>query len=72
MSAPLVDYTALLNETYAVLQTKVPAQLLAPQVGIVCGSGLSSLAEKSMREMVLVPYSLLEGFGRSTGARTLR
>ncbi|KAF8260161.1 nucleoside phosphorylase domain-containing protein [Lactarius quietus] len=34
-------------------------------VGIVCGSGLGTLAD-SITERVIVPYSLLEGFGEST------
>ncbi|THH12763.1 hypothetical protein EW146_g7383 [Bondarzewia mesenterica] len=47
------------------LSKRLPPRLLAPRVGIVCGSGLSNLAE-SLRDVVLVPYSDLEGFGRST------
>ena len=45
----------------------LPAHLRNPQVGIVCGSGLGTLAE-SITERVIVPYSTLEGFGESTGA----
>lgn len=57
----------MLSATYATLSGKLPEKLLAPKVGIVCGSGLSTLAD-SLREVVLVPYSELEGFGKSTGA----
>jgi purine-nucleoside phosphorylase len=45
----------------------LPPRLRIPQVGIVCGSGLGTLAE-SITERVIVPYSTLEGFGESTGA----
>ncbi|THH09013.1 hypothetical protein EW145_g2324 [Phellinidium pouzarii] len=55
----------MLEATYETLQEKVPANLLCPKVGIVCGSGLSTLAS-SMRDAVLVPYEQLKGFGRST------
>ncbi|EPQ51758.1 inosine guanosine and [Gloeophyllum trabeum ATCC 11539] len=48
-----------------ILGTLLPEQLLKPQVGIVCGSGLSTLAA-SFRERVEVPYSSLKGFGTST------
>lgn len=58
----------MLSATHATLSGKLPEKLLAPKVGIVCGSGLSTLAD-SLREVVLVPYSELEGFGKSTGAR---
>jgi purine nucleoside phosphorylase len=44
----------------------LPAHLRNPRVGIVCGSGLGTLA-KSITERVIVPYSTLEGFGESTG-----
>jgi purine-nucleoside phosphorylase len=43
----------------------VPKQLQLPKIGIVCGSGLSGLADR-MREEVLVPYEDLKGFSEST------
>ena len=49
------------------LSKLLPPRLLAPRVGIVCGSGLSTLAS-SLREIVEVPYSALAGFATSTGA----
>ena len=58
-----LPFTATLD----VLARVVPAHLLKPEVGIVCGSGLSTLAA-SLRDVVHVPYSSLEGFGESTGA----
>ncbi|TFK52960.1 inosine guanosine and xanthosine phosphorylase family protein [Heliocybe sulcata] len=48
-----------------ILATILPERLLKPQVGIVCGSGLSTLAA-SFRERIEVPYSSLKGFGIST------
>jgi len=57
----------LLESTYSTLKTKLPETLLSPKVGIVCGSGLSTLAD-SLQDAVLVPYDELEGFGRSTVA----
>lgn len=50
----------------ATLRQRLPARLLKPTVGIVCGSGLSTLAN-SLRDVVIVPYADLEGFGTSTG-----
>ncbi|KAH8112833.1 hypothetical protein DFH11DRAFT_1778333 [Phellopilus nigrolimitatus] len=55
----------MLETTYTTLKEKLPAKLLAPKVGIVCGSGLSTLAD-SLRDVILVPYEQLEGFGKST------
>ncbi|KAH8080715.1 nucleoside phosphorylase domain-containing protein [Cristinia sonorae] len=53
--------------TLDVLATLVPEKLLKPRFGIVCGSGLSTLAS-SLRDVVEVPYSSLKGFGTSTVA----
>jgi len=41
-------------------------RLQHPRIGIVCGSGLSTLVS-SLKDVVLLPYSQLEGFGDSTG-----
>lgn len=38
-----------------------------PLLGIVCGSGLSTLVNK-LSDTVQIPYSQLPGFGQSTGA----
>lgn len=54
------------DETLKTIYERVPESLARPRVGIVCGSGLSTLAE-SMREVVYVPYESLKGFGSSTG-----
>jgi len=53
------------NATLETLRKIVPAHLLEAKVGIVCGSGLSTLAS-SLRETTLVPYADLEGFGHSS------
>lgn len=52
--------------TLDVLAALLPEHLLKPKFGIVCGSGLSTLAS-SMRDVIEVPYSSLKGFTRSTG-----
>jgi purine-nucleoside phosphorylase len=41
-------------------------RLLKPRIGIVCGSGLSTLVS-SLKDVVQLPYSQLQGFGESTG-----
>ncbi|KAI8996666.1 hypothetical protein BD414DRAFT_209384 [Trametes punicea] len=51
--------------TLAKLASLLPEKLCRPHVGIVCGSGLSTLAA-SFREVVEVPYAALPGFGKST------
>lgn len=62
MAQPQADTFA---GTLDVLASILPAHLLKPRVGIVCGSGLSTLAS-SLRDKVEVPYSSLKGFGKST------
>lgn len=57
----------MLDSTIGTLKARLPPNLSEPRVGIVCGSGLSTLAN-SLREIVKVPYAELEGFGKSTGA----
>lgn len=47
------------------LASRLPAHLQKPRVGIVCGSGLSILVH-SLRDVIEVPYTELEGFGHST------
>ncbi|KAH9903197.1 hypothetical protein C8Q73DRAFT_673654 [Cubamyces lactineus] len=51
--------------TLATLASLLPENLRRPQVGIVCGSGLSTLAA-ALREVVEIPYASLPGFGKST------
>jgi len=61
MSEPSLPFASTLD----ILANILPERLLKPKIGIVCGSGLSTLAS-SLREVVEVPYSALEGFGKST------
>ncbi|KAI0313879.1 nucleoside phosphorylase domain-containing protein [Amylostereum chailletii] len=49
----------------AILSHLLPKHLQSPRIGVVCGSGLSTLAA-NFRDVVQVPYSDLEGFGHST------
>jgi len=53
------------------LAQRVPQHLRPPKVGIICGSGLSTLAE-SLTDTVYVPYGELPGFGISTGTISSR
>lgn len=52
--------------TLDVLARIVPEHLQKPRIGIVCGSGLSTLVS-SLRDVFEVPYTALEGFAKSTG-----
>ncbi|KAI9069360.1 hypothetical protein FKP32DRAFT_1608444 [Trametes sanguinea] len=51
--------------TLAKLASLLPEKLRRPQVGIVCGSGLNTLAA-AIRDKVEVTYAELPGFGSST------
>lgn len=62
MSVQQVSFAATID----VLRQHVPEKLIHPRVGIVCGSGLSTLAS-SLREQVLVSYDTIPGFATSTG-----
>ncbi|CCA76300.1 related to PNP1-purine-nucleoside phosphorylase [Serendipita indica DSM 11827] len=53
--------------TIAAIRAQVPADLAAPRIGIVCGSGLSTLASH-FRDKVEVAYDSLPGFVKSTVA----
>jgi hypothetical protein len=66
-SSKLAMSSAASTKNIVKLAELLPAHLRNPQVGIVCGSGLGTLAE-SITERVIIPYSTLEGFGESTGA----
>ncbi|KZS96828.1 inosine guanosine and [Sistotremastrum niveocremeum HHB9708] len=63
--SPTINIDQLFASSLETLRSHVPERLLSPKVGIVCGSGLSTLAD-SMRDIHSVPYSLLDGFGSST------
>lgn len=59
-----------LLQTLGVLDSLLPGKLRKPLVGIVCGSGLSGLAE-SFKDVVKIPYEKLPGFSKSTGAMNI-
>lgn len=64
-STNTLNVNATSAENIARLAKLLPAELCNPQVGIVCGSGLGTLAE-SITQRVIVPYSVLQGFGQSS------
>ena len=68
MSADHAESTLNLpfEETLTKIRSLLPEKLHKPQVGIVCGSGLHTLAA-AIRDVVEVPYASLPGFGKSTG-----
>ena len=49
------------EETLAAIRTQIPPGLASPKVGIVCGSGLATLASH-FKDKVEVPYESLPGF----------
>lgn len=56
------------DETIKKIRDVLDAQNLpSPLLGIVCGSGLSTLVNK-LSDVVQIPYGQLPGFGQSTGA----
>ena len=52
--------------TLEAIRAKLPEKLQHPQIGIICGSGLSGLVG-ALREVNTVPYEDIPGFGTSTG-----
>jgi len=65
MSKAPVNLPDLLERTCKTIRSSVPDHLSSPRLGIVCGSGLSTLAS-SLRDVQFVEYSELEGFAQST------
>ncbi|KAF8909625.1 nucleoside phosphorylase domain-containing protein [Gymnopilus junonius] len=57
----MVNFEASINAIKAFL----PDKLQHPRVGIVCGSGLSGLADE-FKDIVIVPYKEIPGFASST------
>ena len=50
------------------LHARIPLELLSPVVGIICGSGLGSLAESVLPEpRAEIPYTDIPHFPQSTG-----
>ncbi|KAF9521776.1 nucleoside phosphorylase domain-containing protein [Crepidotus variabilis] len=52
-------------DSLAAIRSKLPETLQNPQVGIICGSGLSGLVG-SFRETVIIKYEDIPGFSTST------
>jgi purine-nucleoside phosphorylase len=63
---PAFPFAATIDTIASLLTAAGKTHLLKPRVGIVCGSGLSTLASH-IRDAFEVPYSSLRGFGTSTG-----
>ena len=70
----MYDKAAMNNTTLSTaealnyLQSKVPAELHEPVIGIICGSGLNGLAESVLPEpRCEVPYANVPHFPLSTG-----
>jgi purine-nucleoside phosphorylase len=53
------------DKTILYVEAMLPVHLRRPQVGIICGSGLSGLADV-IKEAIYIPYSDLHGFATST------
>ncbi|TFK29467.1 inosine guanosine and xanthosine phosphorylase family protein [Coprinopsis marcescibilis] len=51
--------------TIAAIHAGLPKDLQNPQLGIICGSGLSGLVE-DLRDTVIIPYGTIPGFSNST------
>lgn len=68
--APDAASTTSFGPTLEAIKSKLPEKLQNPQIGIICGSGLSGLVD-TLREVEVVPYENIPGFGRSTGELNL-
>ena len=55
------------EESVAAIRAQIPEYLAYPKIGIVCGSGLSTLASR-FKDKHDVPYDGLPGFVESTVA----
>jgi hypothetical protein len=63
---PDFPFASTLDTISALLTAAGKTHLLKPRLGIVCGSGLSTLASH-LHETFEIPYSSLAGFGQSHG-----
>jgi hypothetical protein len=63
---PDFPFASTLDTISALLTAAGKTHLLAPRLGIVCGSGLSTLASHIV-DPVEIPYSALAGFGQGHG-----
>jgi purine-nucleoside phosphorylase len=64
---PDFPFAATVDAIGAHLSSMGKAHLLKPRMGIICGSGLSTLGSH-LHEKVEIPYVSLPGFGHSSGA----
>jgi purine nucleoside phosphorylase len=53
-------------EAIRTIHSFLPDNLKTPLFGIVCGTGLSGLAD-SLRDVITIPYDKIPGFAVSTG-----
>ncbi|EAU83949.1 inosine guanosine and xanthosine phosphorylase family protein [Coprinopsis cinerea okayama7 len=61
------DTVAKINfaPTLEAIFAQLPDELQKPQLGIICGSGLSGLVG-ALKDVVIIPYEKIPGFSRST------
>lgn len=67
---PDFPFASTIDTVSSLLISANKPNLLKPRVGIVCGSGLSTLASH-LRDKIEVPYSQLPGFGHSSGSLSI-
>ena len=48
------------------IRAELPLYLQSPRVGIICGSGLSTIVT-TFHKVVKIPYANIPGFSKSTG-----
>ena len=58
--------TPSFGPTIDVIRAELPLYLQSPRVGIICGSGLSTIAT-TFHKVVKIPYAKIPGFSKSTG-----
>jgi purine-nucleoside phosphorylase len=63
---PDFPFAATLDALSTALNAAGKPHLLRPRMGIVCGSGLSTLGSH-LRDKIEVPYAEIPGFGHSSG-----
>jgi hypothetical protein len=63
---PDFPFASTIDAISSLLAAAGKPRLLKPRVGIVCGSGLSTLGSH-LRDKIEVPYSSIPGFGHSSG-----
>jgi purine-nucleoside phosphorylase len=58
------------EETLRAIKALIPTELAHPKIGIVCGSGLSTLASH-FKDKIEVPYEGLPGFVKGSTVAVL-